>query len=356
MRVKIKLVGVAVALGCAGIAIAEAPEWMPDFRDDGTVHVPAFELPPSDFISDEARTLQQSRATVTVPTSATASTDIAARRRGAEAFFGPQVVEMLKRYPAEIVEQKMAGVRTRVVTPIGVDVDPDRVLINLHGGGFNTCAEACGAMESIPVAALARMQVITVDYRQAPEHVFPAASEDVAAVYGELLKKHKPRQIGIYGCSAGGSLSAQVAAWLPAHGMPQVGAIGIFGAGGVRFGAGDSAYIAPHVDGSFPPPSARGKEAIRSYFEGADMDSAMVSPALHPEVAAKFPPTLIITGTRAIDLSPAVVTNSKLVDAGVETQLIVGEGMGHCYIYQPQLPETQAAYRAIAKFFRTHLE
>src|SRR6185436_18208567 len=96
---------------------------------------------------------------------------------------------------------------------------------------------------------------------------FPAASEDVSAVYRELLKSYKPQQIGIYGCSAGGALSAQVAAWLPAHGLP-------------------------------PQPA-------RSYFDGVDMSDPMVSPALHLGVLAKFPPTLLITGTRAMDLSPA---------------------------------------------------
>ena len=57
-----------------------------------------------------------------------------------------------------------------------------------------------------------------------------------------------------------------------------------------------------------------------------------------------------------MNMSPAVVTHSRLLDAGVESQLIVGEGMGHCYIYQSELPEAQAAYRAIASFFRPHLK
>jgi monoterpene epsilon-lactone hydrolase len=81
----------------------------------------------------------------------------------------------------------------------------------------------------------------------------------------------------------------------------------------------------------------------------------MISPALHPDVLRKFPPTLVITGTRAMDMSPAIFTHSKLVDVGVPGDLIVGEGMGHCYVMQPQLPEAQAAYRAIVRFFRTYL-
>src|SRR4030095_14306265 len=162
----------------------------------------------------------------------------------------PQVEAMKSRYPADIVEQRMAGVRVRVVTPKGGKVDPRRVLINLHGGAFNQCAEGCAMMESIPIASIGGFKVITVDYRQGPEHVFPAASEDVAAVYRELLKSYKPKQIGVYGCSAGGALTGQVAAWLPAHGLPQMGAAGIFGAGPGRVGGGGSPSLSRHIAGS----------------------------------------------------------------------------------------------------------
>jgi acetyl esterase/lipase len=85
------------------------------------------------------------------------------------------------------------------------------------------------------------------------------------------------------------------------------------------------------------------------------MADPIISPALHPDVLAQFPPTLIITGTRAMDLSPAVYTNSQLLKAGVRSTLIVGEAMGHCYIYQPHLPEARDAHQAIVNFFREHL-
>jgi acetyl esterase/lipase len=256
-----------------------------------------------------------------------------------------------------------------MVTPRGVRVDPRRILINVHGGGFNTCADACGLMESLPIASLGGFRVVTIDYRMAPEHVFPAASEDVTAVYRELLKTYKPSAIGMYGCSAGGALSAQQAAWLPAHNLPQLGAIGIFGSGAVRGRGGDSAVFGGLVDGLWRAPRPAGSSpgtaparpapaapAIRSYFEGADMAGPIISPASHPAVIRRFPPTLLITGTRASDMSPAVVTHSALLDAGVTSQLIVGEGMGHCYIYESGLPESKAAYRAIAKFFQAHLK
>lgn len=154
------------------------------------------------------------------------------------------------------------------------------------------------------------------------------------------------------------ALTAQAAAWLPAHDLPQAGAIGIFGAGGVPFDAGESAYVAGYIDGSFPPPDAPGgslADITRGYFEGCDRKNASAWPGHHPEVLATFPPTLIITGTRAMDLSPAIYTNSQLLKAGVRSTLIVGEGMGHCYHYQVSLPEGRDACDAIITFFRENL-
>ena len=326
----------------------------PDFEADGSVRVPEFELPASPFLSPQALAAQKARARhpVAIPPN---DAPIAQVRTGLEAMLAPQVARMRAVYPVEIEAKTIGGVSTRVVTPAGKSADRNRVLINLHGGAFSVCADACALLESIPVASLGAFRVVTVNYRMAPEAQHPAALEDVTAVYRELLKSYKPRQIGIYGCSAGGALSAQMGAWLPSKGLPQAGALGIFGAGGVRFMAGDSAWIAGNVDGSFPPPDKARGDMTRGYFAKSDLNDAILAPALHPEVIAKFPPTMLITGTRAMDMSPAIVTNSALIKARVPSTLIVGEGMGHCYIYQPDLPEARDAHQAIVDFFRANL-
>lgn len=346
------------ALAAATVSQADGAPARPTISADGVVHVPAFDLPPSPYMSKEAVGVLKMRATVHMGAPATIP-DVAQMRRGLEAQLAAQVQMTRERYPAEVVEQTIAGVRTRVITPKSGVTQQGRVLINLHGGGFMMCAEACALLESLPIASIGGYKVVTVDYRMGPEAVFPAASEDVAAVYRELLKTYKPANIGIYGCSAGGVLSGEAGAWLPAHGLPEPGAIGIFGAGAGKFGAGDSAYLSGNIDGAFPPPPPAGAPAppqpFRSYFEGADMDDAMVSPMMHLDVLAKYPPTLVITGTRAPDLSAAVFTHSQLVKAGVPGDLIVGEGMSHCYMYMSTLPEAQDAYRTIVGFFRKNL-
>lgn len=337
---------------------APAPAARPAFDTNGTVHVPAFDLPPSPFLSPEALAAQKMRARMPGPMPRS-DIPVDLMRKRLAAFLAPQVVSTQKLYPVDIVEGTVAGIPVRTITPKGKAWDHKRVLINVHGGGFSMCWESCSLLESIPIASVGGYKVVSVNYRMGPEAKHPAALEDTTAVYKDLLKRYKPSQIGLYGCSAGGAISAEMGSWLPAHGLPQPAGLGIFGAGGVRFLAGDSAYISGNVSGTFPPPPKDGapkSDMTRGYFDGADLGDKIISPALYPEVIAKFPPTLIITGTRAMDMSPAVFTNSQLLKAGVKSTLMVGEGMDHCFIYQSALPEARDAYAVIVKFFRENLK
>jgi epsilon-lactone hydrolase len=345
-------------IALTSVALAQSAVKAPSFKPDGTVNVPAFELPPSTLSSREAQQQQAMRAKMPVAAATSQEPDVAVRRANLNEMMAPRIAKMRGSYPVDIIDATLGGVRTKIVMPKGRPHDPKRVLINLHGGAFSLCWDACALIESIPISYLGGYKVVSVDYRMAPEHRHPAGVKDVAAVYRELLKSYNHKNIGIYGCSAGGALTAQAAAYLPSKAMPNPGAIGIFGAGAVRFQTGDSAYIAGYADGSFPPPAKPGEKEIdmtRGYFDGVDYADPIVSPALHPAIIAKFPPTIIVTGTRAMDLSPAVVTNSALLKAGVKSTLIVGEAMGHCYIYSSDLPEAKDAYSAIIAFFREHL-
>lgn len=361
MRRKIQLLAAAVLL-CAEANVSvwaqEAPA-RPAFDAEGVVQVPAFELPPSVLSSQEARDAMKMRARApTASAAATMDPDPVRARAALARMLQPQVVAMLAAYPVDIAETSVAGVPARIVTPRGGQFDRRRVLINLHGGAFQTCWEACSILESAPIASAGGYKVISLNYRMAPEATHPAGVEDVATVYRELLRTYRADHIGIFGCSAGGALTAQAAAWFATHTLPQPGAIGIFGAGAVRFGGGDSAYVAAYIDGSFPAPAREGEpqmDMTRGYFTGADMTDQIISPAMHPDVLQAFPPTLLITGTRAMDMSPAIYTNSQLIKAGVRSTLIVGEAMGHCYIYSSNLPEARDAYQAIVGHFREHL-
>lgn len=331
----------------------------PQFDPNGDVKVPAFVLPVSGLVSDEAAAFQRMRATMPAFDLAGQESDVAMRREQINTFMAPQIERLRAMFAVNIDRATIGGVEVLDVTPADGSHDPDRVLINLHGGAFILGWDGVALVESIPLAVLAGYRIVSVNYRMAPEHRHPAGVEDAAKVYAELLKDYAPGRIGIYGGSAGGALTAQAAAWLPAHGLPQAGAVGIFGAGGVPFYAGESAYTAGYIDGSFSPPPADGskqEDITCGYFDGIDeRNDPSAWPGYHLDTLATFPPTLIITGTRALDLSSAIYTNSQLLKAGVRSTLIVGESMGHCYHYQVAIPEGRDAVDQIIAFFRENL-
>jgi acetyl esterase/lipase len=355
---------VMAVAGADGAAAQQAPA-KPVVDADATVHLPGLTVPPSSFISEEATRALHGLMTHPYPPIPPAGAPLEEFRRGREILdreiYIPMTERAKARYPVDIQVTPIAGVYAETFLPKeGVTPENrDRVLINLHGGGFYNGARTEGRVESIPVASLGRIKVVSVDYRQAPEARYPAATEDVTAVYRALLKDHKPENIGIYGCSAGGSLTAQAVAWFQKEGLPRPGAIGIFCAGAVRFGTGDSAVIAPaFAYAQVVPPAKKDAAAPRTlsaYFGDADLDDPLISPAVSLPVLAKFPPTLILTATRDTALSPALYTHTQLVKAGVEAELHVWDGLWHGFFGDPDLPESRDANEVIVRFFDRHL-
>lgn len=320
--------------------------------DAGTVHVPAQDVPVSDFLSDEAK------AYMATHLKQMQDPELLVQNDGVPRFMKPYLKRQNELYAVGQQDSKVGGVHVVVYKPKNGPSarNKNRILINLHGGGFSGCWPGCAELESIPIAALGRIEVMSIDYREGPNYRFPAASEDVAAVYKELLKTHPAQNIGIYGCSAGGGLTAMSLAWFQRHNLPRPGAAGIFCAGAGGFARmGDAAYTA------MPLGEARLTAAHRSalprlpYFEGTDPKDPLIAPLNSPEMLAKFPPTLVITGTRDFALSDALYTHSQLVKLGVEAELHVWEGLFHGFFYNPDVPESKDCYDVIVKFFDRHL-
>ena len=92
-----------------------------------------------------------------------------------------------------------------------------------------------------------------------------------------------------------------------------------------------------------------------SYYKGIDLQDPLVNPGDHDEIMRRFPPTLLISGTRDYLLSSVVSTHSQLVRLGVPADLHVWEGMQHAFFYYPELAESREAYRVISQFFDRYL-
>ena len=324
---------------------------------DGTVSVPAFELPFSVYASEEARRRLVSAALDPPPWEPNA--DIARQRELYDRhLMAPWLERARAAYATDVEERTIAGIRVHVVTPKeGVAKrNRHRVLVNLHGGAFSFGAVLGAQVESIPIASVGRIKVITVDYRMAPEHRFPAASEDVAAVYRELLKEYRPENIGIYGCSAGGMLTAMSLAWFQKEQLPTPGAAGIFCASADASLDGDASYTSGPL-GAQPMRAAdrAGPALPMAYLDQADLRDPLVSPQFSQATLAKFPPTLLLSGTRAFEFSSAVETHRQLTNAGVEARLHAWDGVVHGFVYDVTQPEAREAYAVAAKFFDHYL-
>jgi monoterpene epsilon-lactone hydrolase len=333
---------------------ASAQTTSPGFNADGSVTSPALTIPYSSLASPEARAFFPKMLAA-----GSKAPPITAPIEQSRAFYdrmnSDRAARMQKLYPVTIHSETIAGVGTDVVLPAqGVAPENrDRVLINLHGGGFLWGAHSGGLVEAIPIASIGRIKVITVDYRQGPEHTFPAASDDVEAVYRALLKQYKSTEIGIYGCSAGGILTGEAVARIITDKLPTPGAIGTF-CGSVANVEGDSSYVAPVLNGQGIPPHLLGVAEL-PYFRGAKPNDPLVLPGLSPALLAKFPPTLLITGTRDMTMSSVIYSQQLLDRAGAQTELHVWEGMWHSFFSDPELPESKEAYQTIVHFFLRHL-
>ncbi len=335
-------------------AAAAAQAATPGVQPDGTVTAPALSIPFSAYASPEARAFfpKMLAAGAKAPP---ITGPIADSRAFYDRMNSDRAARMQKMYAVTIHAATIAGVGADVVLPAqGVAAqNQHRVLINLHGGAFLWGAHSGGLVEAIPIASVGRIKVITLDYRQGPEHTFPAASDDVEAVYRALLKQYRPDQIGIYGCSAGGILTGEAVARLIHDKLPVPGAIGTF-CGALLDIDGDSSFTGPVLNGQGVP-AHRLMLTDLPYFHGADPRDPLVQPGLSPALLARFPPTLLITGTRDMTMSSVLASQQRLDKAGVPTELHVWEGMWHSFFSDPQLPESQDAYRVMARFFLQHL-
>ena len=259
----------------------------------------------------------------------------------------------LKLYPATLTEEKIAGVPVRIVVPANVsDANKDKVLLCLHGGGFNS--DSGSFTESIPMAGMTKIKVVAVLYRLAPEFPFPAALDDSIAVYRELLKTYKSDHIVIYGTSAGAILTGEVAVKIKQLGLPMPAALGIFSGMGdfARIGDSQALYALKGFSGHLDPPD-EAQPHDSEYVGKLDPKDPVLSPVyadLHG-----MPPTLFVTSGRDLLLSGTVNLHRAFLNAGNDASLIVYDALPHAFWYSTKLPEALEANHAMADFLSKHL-
>ena len=358
---KISIVA-AATLTLVGSALAQGPSNGKVVREpNGVIRIIDGVVPQSAILSEGAKAAMQ-RPTEGPGSAQSAPAQqpatMAERRIQMNANLQPRVTRMRALYAVDIEETTIDGISVAIITPKGgvPERNKNRIMLNVPGGGFVTGIRANGLFISIPVAALGQMKVVTALYRQGPEARFPAATEDFMKVYKWALKDHNPKAIGMFGCSAGGLLVAETIAAAIQAGTPAPGAAGVYCSGlSARFD-GDSQNFSQLLSNGG---STNNQNVIATgpdgYFNGVDTTLPAVSPVNDPALLAKFPPTIFATGSRDFAWSQAALAHRELLKAGVESDLLIYDGLGHGFMTNPDTPESKDLYAITVKFYDKHL-
>ncbi|WP_419928849.1 alpha/beta hydrolase [Candidatus Poriferisocius sp.] len=219
---------------------------------------------------------------------------------------------------------EIAGVRTHVLTPDSL-ADPASapLYIDIHGGGLmNGGGDVCALMATR--GALERDMITWApDYRMPPDHLFPAALDDLMAVYRKALAEREPRDIFVAGGSAGGNLAPALLLRAKDEGLPMPVALLLFTPEVDLTESGDSFQTNLGIDKVLAPLM----EINLLYAGGEDLSHPYLSP-LFGDLAG-FPPTYLQTGTRDLFLSNTVRMHRALRNAGVAAELHIGDAMPH---------------------------
>jgi len=340
------LFATAAASAQQGTTAAQAANTDTSYIDsDGTAHITRLIPIPPDLSPEAKKSLSRQVSDAAHPQS------LAERRSGTDAWQNRAGEFSKSLYPVNIAQDTIAGVPVRIVTPLS-GMDSTRVLINLHGGGFNS--DSGSLTESIPVANLTKIKVVAVLYRLAPEHPFPAGLDDAVAVYKALLKTYKAAHIAVYGTSAGAILTAEMASDLRKLGLPEPGALGVFSGMGDFSRDGDSwaMYALDGLSGHLDPPKPGAHDS--EYVGSTDPRDPVLSPLFAD--LSHMPPTLFLTSGRDILLSGTSILDRAFLRAGNDNdQLIVFEGLPHAFWNDAALPESKEAYGYMAHWFLRNL-
>jgi acetyl esterase/lipase len=230
------------------------------------------------------------------------------------------------------------------------------VVLYFHGGGYVLGTAATGVALAVGLAARAGGRGISVGYRLAPEHPFPAAVEDALAAYRALLDDGvPPSRIAFAGDSAGGGLA--VAALIAARdaGLPLPSAAVAFSPWTDLTLAGAS--ITGRADDDLILTADILVHAAADYLGSTDPRSPLASPGLTADLGG-LPPLLIQVGSHEIVLDDAIALAARAAAFDVPVDLQVGPGLPHVFqrfAGTGQLDQADAAMDAAGDFLRRAL-
>lgn len=229
----------------------------------------------------------------------------------------------------------------------------EKIIVYLHGGGWVTGSLEISRPTAAHLAEYAPFKVLSVDYRLAPEHPYPAGLDDCYAVWKALLEEgYRPENIALFGDSAGGNLCLALIHRLLQEGEELPCAMGL--ASPVTDITDDSAMVRDPLPLAFSVWEGERQPIHLLYAGDQDRSHPFLSPVFGP--LGQFPPTLIHVGggeSLAVDCN---VFAKKAVEEGADVLCKVWREMFHDFtLVGHTLRESRQSLSELADFYQTHL-
>ena len=267
-----------------------------------------------------------------------------------------QLRELLSAQPLPADVTVTAGALGGVPTAeIAVDgIEPRYVVLYFHGGVYAMGDAALAADLASQVGRRTRAKVISVDYRLAPEHPYPAPVDDALAAYEALLRGGTaPSDIAFAGESAGGGLAIATLVNARDHGLPLPAAAFVMSPYADLTLAGTTMETKREVDPLLSRENLQPR--VTDYTSGQDATLALISPIFAD--LSGLPPLIIQAGTHEVLLDDAVRLAQRAATADVEVTLEITPGVPHVFqAYYAILDEAAAALDRAGQFLSARLD
>jgi len=255
--------------------------------------------------------------------------------------------------PADVTvtAAELGGVPTAEITVDGIE--PRHVVLYFHGGVYVMGDAALAADLASQVGRRTDAKVISVDYRLAPEHPYPAAVDDAFAAYEALLDNGiAPADIVLAGESAGGALAVATLVNARDHGLLLPAAAFVMSPYADLTLAGTTIETKREVDPLISREALQPR--VTDYTAGQDAGLGLISPVFAD--LSGLPPLIIQAGTHEVLLDDAVRLARQAATADVEVTLDITPRVPHVFqAYYPILDEAAAALDRAGQFLSAHL-
>jgi acetyl esterase/lipase len=251
-----------------------------------------------------------------------------------------------------VTAAELGGVQTAEITVDGIE--PRHVVLYFHGGVYVMSDAFLAAGLASQVGRRTHAKVISVDYRLAPEHPYPAAVDDALAAYEALLQDGiAASDIAFAGDSAGGGLAVATLVNARDRGVPLPAAAYVMSPYADLTLAGATIETRREVD----PLLSREllEPRVADYVSGQDAALGLISPVFAD--LSGLPPLIIQAGTHEVLLDDALRLARQAAIADVEVTLDITPGVPHVFqAYHAFVDEATAALDRAGQLLSAHLD